>query len=172
MQEEVYSAIDEYAKSYSNLWTIVKNNPEEFPSGSISCGTVAEFYVKKYLEYKYPDSLVIFGCANEKAWDLKVQKKCGESRTFQVKSHSLFSNGRTLSKLTKGFDALIVISLDCDFFPYQAYIIDEPDSLFKNSSMPQLCVPNPDNPRQRGSSAFKNAKNIHSEFFDILSNVL
>ncbi|MDP2488756.1 hypothetical protein Q8W38_05400 [Vibrio splendidus] len=168
---EVEKALGEYAKGYNSLWSIVNKQDSEFPSGSISPGSIAEYFAKKYLETKFPDCKVEYGKANERSWDIRVSSNNIDIR-YQVKSNSLFNKSRTLSKLVKGFDQLIVISLDCDFFPYQAYLFETVDHLFTNSNYPVLTVPNPDNDKQTGSKAFKQAINIHEEFFGNLSEKL
>lgn len=168
---EIEKAQDEYAKGYNSLWSIVNKQDSEFPCGSISPGSIAEYYAKKYLEAKFPDCKVEYGKANERSWDIRVSSNNIDIR-YQVKSNSLFNQSRTLSKLVKAFDQLIVISLDCDFFPYQAYLFETVDHLFANSSYPVLTVPNPDNDKQKGSKAFKQAINIHEEFFGNLSEKL
>ncbi|EHY9871162.1 hypothetical protein K9517_004442 [Vibrio vulnificus] len=168
---EVETALDEYAKGYNALWSIVNNSESEFPSGSISVGSIAEYFVKKHLEAKYPDCNVEYGKANERAWDIKVSSSSVEIK-FQVKSNSLFNQSRKLSKLVKGFDQLIVISLDCNFFPYQAYLFENADCLFENSESPILTVPNPYIVKPTGSKVFKQAINIREEFFDNLADKL
>ncbi|EHH1187241.1 hypothetical protein OTE47_004470 [Vibrio vulnificus] len=168
---EVETALDEYAKGYNALWSIVNKSESEFPSGSISVGSIAEYFVKKHLEAKYPDCKVEYGKANERAWDIKVSSSSVEIK-FQVKSNSLFNQSRKLSKLVKGFDQLIVISLDCNFFPYQAYLFENADCLFENSESPILTVPNPDTVKPTGSKVFKQAINIREEFFDNLADKL
>lgn len=170
--DKIYTAIDDYAKSYLQLWRIIREENNHFPTCSISSGSIAEFYAKIYLEEKYPNSDVVFGASNEKAWDIKVTTEFEDEILFQVKSTSDYSKSRKVSPLTKGFDQLIVITLACDFFPCQAFLFTDPKVLFKNSSMPNLTVPNPDNKRQRGSEVFKTAINIHEEFFGILADVL
>ncbi|GAB3535728.1 MULTISPECIES: hypothetical protein [Vibrionaceae] len=170
--DKIYSAIDDYANSYLKLWRIVQEENAHFPTCSISSGSIAEFYAKKYLEEKYPNSHISFGASNEKAWDIKVITESEEVVLFQVKSTSDYSKSRKLSPLTKGFDQLIVITLACDFFPCQAFLFTDPKVLFKNGSMPSLTVPNPDNKKQPGSKVFKSAINIHDEFFGNLADAL
>ena len=168
---EIESALENYANGYNALWSVVNRPNSEFPQGGVSVGTIAEYYAKKYLEAKYLGWSVEYGKANERAWDIKVSRDT-EVITFQVKSTSLFNESRTLSKLVKGFDQLIVISLDCMFFPYQAYLFENVDHLFERSNYPVFKVPNPDIPKQRGSDVFKTATNIHDEFFGNLSEKL
>ncbi|WP_298941385.1 hypothetical protein [uncultured Psychromonas sp.] len=168
---EIEISLEKYVQGYNSLWNQVNKNNSEFPKGSVSIGTIGEYYAKKYLEEKYADSIVEYGRANEKSWDIKV--KNGDSQVlFQVKSTSVFNSSRTLSKLNRGFDQLIVINLDRDFFPFQAYLFETVDHLFANTKSPALITPNPDNVRQTGSLAFKQAKNIHNDFFEILANKL
>lgn len=171
LTREVNAALNEYTKGYNSLWEVVNKHDGLFPSGSISSGTIAEFYAKTYLETKFPNCKVEYGSATERAWDIRVSSNNIDIR-YQVKSNSLFSKSRRLSKLVKGFDQLIVISMDCSFFPYQAYLFDKVDDLFAKRSNPTLIVPNPDNAQQKGSKEFEQAINIHEEFFDSLADNL
>ena len=174
MAEEmnIYEDITAYGKAYSRLWEHVQENPDQFPSGSISVGTIAEYYAKKFLEEKHRGSRVSFGRANEKSWDIQVLSINGEKTLYQVKSISLFNKTRKLSPLVEGFDSLIVISMDCEFMPFQVYLFEDSKVLFGENKVTALTVPNPENKRQRGSEVFLSAKNIHHEFFELLSNKL
>lgn len=165
VQETVIDkAIDGYGKAYLKLWEQVKANPHEFPSGVVSAGTIAEYYAKKYLENKYEGTDVSFGSPNEKAWDIRVTSSNGMNTLYQVKSISLFNKSRKLSPLVKGFDRLIVISMDCDFFPFQVYLFKDASVLFGENRVTALTVPNPDSGRETGSKVFSFAENIHEEF--------
>jgi len=171
-EPEIDKAINRYGEAYCKLWEQVRDNPNEFPSGVVSSGTIAEYWVKKYLEWKYNNSNVSFGLPTQKSWDIKVTYKDGKEVLYQVKSVSLFNKSRKLSPLVKGFDKLIVISLDCDFFPFQAYVFQDASVLNGEHNVQALVVPDPDNKRKRGSKVFSLAENIHSEFFGILGDNL
>ena len=66
---KIEKALDSYGKAYSLLWTEVQANPNEFPSGALSSGTIAEYYAKKFLDEKYSEYDVSFGKGNQKSWD-------------------------------------------------------------------------------------------------------
>ncbi|UPR34311.1 hypothetical protein ISX50_14740 [Vibrio cyclitrophicus] len=51
---EVEKALDEYAKGYNSLWSIVNKQDSEFPSGSISPGSIAEYFAKSILKRSFP----------------------------------------------------------------------------------------------------------------------
>jgi hypothetical protein len=168
---EIEVSLEKYAQGYNSLWEQVNKDNSVFPKGSVSIGTIGEYYAKKYLEEKYGDWAVEYGTVNQKSWDIKVSREKSQI-LFQVKSTSLFNVSRKLSKLQKGFDQLIVINLDGDFFPFQAYLFEEVENLFSKSSYPVLTTPNPDNKKQKGSKAFEQARNIYQEFFESLANNL
>lgn len=173
-QSPIYEALTAYEEAYHKLWTQIQNHPDEFPQGAISPGTIAEYYVKKYLEAKYPDSEVVFGSSNEKSWDIKVKKPNDDVIFYQVKSISGFNKTRKLSRLERGFDKLIVIDMDCTFFPTQAFMFEDTSVLFGKERITALTVPkqNSNSTRKNGSNLFKYANDISEDFFNILADKL
>lgn len=169
---DIDKALDAFGNAYELLWEQVQANPEQFPSCALTSGTIAEYFAKKYLEEKYIDCLVVFGSSTEKAWDIKVCKKNGKDILFQVKSTSRYSKSRLLSPLVKGFDQLIVITLDYDFFPLQAFLFENASIFFGEKIINTLTVPCVDYKSRKGSTIFSQAKNIHEEFFENLANRL
>lgn len=167
----VYEATKNYGTAFRKLYEVAKKYPSEFPSGVIGPGLIAEYYIKKYLAAKYFNSDVKFGSATEKAWDIAVAHDNIIER-YQVKSVSLFNKYRTLSPLVKGFDKLIVVLLDCDYWPYKVYMFDDGGIFFMKPNIRNLTVPDPDNNRRRGSKVFQHALDISNDFFDVMSNEL
>lgn len=166
---EIDDAVFGYAKSYAKLWKQIRDNPSEFPSNAISCGSIAEHYAKKYLEFIHEGATVRFGTANEKAWDIEVVTVDKQTYKYQVKSVSLFNRSRTTTQLVKGFDRLIVLSLDCDFFPYRAYLFEDAVAFWASNKIKKLKIPDPSSRRRTGTAIFQSAKDIKDEFFDALA---
>lgn len=165
---EIDRAVFEYSKAYAKLWKQIQENPCEFPSGAISCGSIAEHYTKKYLEAQNEGAAVRFGNSNEKAWDIEVLTSDKKAIKYQVKSVSHFSVARKTTELVKGFDRLIVLSLDCDFFPSHVYLFDDANIFLLPKKIKILTVPDPGFPRRRGSVVFQYAKDIKNDFFEAL----
>lgn len=173
IESEIDKALNAYTNGYHSLWKQVQANPTEFPSGAITSGTIAEYYAKKYLEKKYDGYDVSFGSPNEKSWDIRVSRPHDQDIIrFQIKSISRHSKSRKLSPLVRGFDQLIVITLDYDFFPLQAFLFDDQSVLFGKDRITVLTVPSTDSKNQKGSKLFSRARNIHEEFFEHLANNL
>jgi len=169
---DIDKALDAYGKGYELLWEQVQKNPEQFPSCSLTTGIIAEYFAKKYLEEKYSDCSVVFGSSTEKAWDIMVRDENGKDVLFQVKSTSRYSKSRSVSPLVKGFDQLIVITLDYDFFPLQAFLFEDSALFFGKTKVKSLTVPCVDDKTRKGSKIFSQANNIHEEFFENLANKL
>lgn len=172
IESEIDRALDAYGKACQSLWEQVHANPTAFPSGAVTSGTIAEYYAKKYLEMKYDDHDISFGNSNGKSWDIRVSRSYDKDILFQVKSISRYNKSRKLSPLVKGFDQLIVITLDYDYFPLQAFLFDDPSVLFGKDKVTALTVPSTDSKNQKGSKLFSRARNIHEEFFEHLANNL
>ena len=165
---EIDAAIFAYGKGCASLWNLMQSYPSEFPQAVISCGTIAEYYTRIFLRSKHKKSDVIYGKANEKAWDIEVITEDGEKITYQVKSISFLNKGKVIKRLVKGFDKLIIVSLNFEFFPVQVYLFDDPSIFFSTSKIRTMTIPNPDNPRNNGSKVFQFAKNITDEFNEAL----
>ncbi len=171
-ESDIDKALDAYGKAYELLWEQVQANPEQFPGCALTSGTIAEYFAKKYLEEKYTDCSVVFGRSTEKAWDIKVCDTNGGDILFQVKSTTRYSKNRSLSQLVKGFDQLIVITLDYDFFPLQVFLFEDASVFFGENKLTSLTVPCVDYKLRKGSKIFSQAKNIHEEFFENLASKL
>ena len=165
---EIDKAIFAYGKACASLWNLMQRHPSEFPQAVLSCGTIAEYYTRIFLRAKHQKADVIYGKANEKAWDIEVITEDGEKITYQVKSISFLNKGKVIKRLVKGFDKLIIVSLNFEFFPVQVYLFDDPSIFFSTSKIRTMTIPNPDNPRNNGSKVFQFAKNITDEFNEAL----
>jgi len=172
IESDIDKALSAYGKASELLWVQVQENPNDFPSGAVTSGTIAEYFVKKYLEVKYSDHEVSFGGSNEKAWDIKVSKQNEKDILFQVKSTSRYSKSRRLSPLVKGFDQLIVVVLDYDFFPLKAFLFNDSTVFFGKTRITTLTAPSVDYKGRKGSEIFSKAMDIHEEFFGYLANRL
>jgi hypothetical protein len=169
---EIDKALDAYGEAYELLWEQVQANPDQFPSCVLTPGTIAEYFAKKYLEEKYSNCSVMFGSSTEKAWDIKVCNNDGKDILLQVKSTTRYSKNRLITKIVKGFDQLIVITLDYDFFPLQAFLFEVASIFHGENRINTLTVPCVDHKSRKGSKVFSLARNIQEEFFEILANKL
>lgn len=165
---EIDKAVFSYAKAHASLWSLMQSYPSEFPQAVLSCGTIAEYYTRMYLRAVHRNSSVAFGKGSEKAWDIEVLHKDGKKITYQVKAISCMNKGRVIKGLTQGFDNLIILSLDLNFFPTQVYLFDDPTLFFSQRRIRTMTIPDFNNPRQNGSKVFQFAKNITEEFNETL----
>lgn len=144
-QFEIDESVALYANACAELWKQIKDNPSALPSGSIGCGSIAEHDAKKYLERVHKGAVISFGASNQKGWDIKVVTKNGECIKYQVKSVSVFNKSRRTTKLVRGFDRLIVLSLGDLFVPDQAFLFKDVSAIWGASTTRclTLTVPNP-----------------------------
>ena len=116
--------------------------------------------------------MISFGGATEKGWDIQVSNEDGQIVLFQVKSITRYSRNRSLSRLVRGFDQLIVLTLDYDFFPMQVFLFEDSSVFFGESKQASYTVPCIDDTGKIGSKIFRDAKDISTDFFDCLSREL
>jgi len=163
---EVNDAIDAYGRALVKLRDMQSQSDSLLPRGSISVGTIGEYYAFIWLKHQFPKADVSYGSATEKSWDIAVTS--GDSRTlYQVKTVSLNSKSLRISNLQKGFDKLVIIVLAEDYFPENAYLLD---SGFEFNGLQTFSVPYGS---KRGSPIFStNGKQINFDFFDSLAERL
>lgn len=157
-------AVFEFADAYARLWEYARKYPEDFPQTVIGCGSIAEYYVAMYLRREYEGASICFPSGNTKGFDIEVNLNDRPFTKYQVKSISPFNKSRRLNTLTKGFDKLIILSLDERFFPDQAFLFENSEIFFETGKNRTLIVPDKFNSRRPGSHIFTQAKNILNDF--------
>lgn len=163
-------AICAYTKAHNDLWEILRRFSDHLPPGSITCGMIAEYYVKLYLDWKFDGATIQFGRANEKGWDLLLQLDRAEPIRYQVKAISAYNQYRKISKIGSDCDRLIVASLDTNFHLHCAHIIDDIRVLPRSERNRPLTVPDPLSTRRTGSAIFRDfGREITSEMLDALA---
>lgn len=161
---ELDKAVFGFASAYARLWACARKYPQDFPQTVIGCGSIAEYYALMYLRREYEDASISFPCGNTKGFDIEVKMKNNQSIRYQVKSISPFNKSRQINTSTRGFDKLIILSLDENFFPVQAFIFEDPIVIFQERRNVNLTVPDGISLRRSGSKIFTQAKNILSDF--------
>lgn len=156
----ISNAIQNYADAYWNLRSLIDKHLDYLPRGLLSCCLIAEFYTKIYLEGIYPNSGVIYGSANEAGWDIVVRGN-GQDIKYQVKSISTFSKSRGISNIKRGFDKLIIIALDGNFFPSEVLLFEDANQFWSYGYRTLTFPANLAKPR---NNLFKIALNIKEEF--------
>jgi hypothetical protein len=163
-------AISAFAKAHNDLWDILRYYSDHLPQGSITCGMIAEYYAKLYLDWKFDGATIQFGSANEKGWDLLLQIDNAEPIKYQVKAISAFNRYRRTSAIGGDCDRLIVTSLDSNFHPHSAYLIENVHVLSRSERNRPLVVPDPLSRRRTGSTIFREyGLNITDEFLEALA---
>jgi len=163
-------AICAYTKAHNDLWEILRRFSDHLPRGSITCGVVAEYYVKLYLDWKFDGATIQFGRANEKGWDLLLHLDLAERIRYQVKAISAYNQYRRISKIGGDCDRLIVVSLDANFHLQFALVVEEIRLLSSSERNSPLTVPDPRSTKRVGSAIFRNyGRDITEEFLDALA---
>lgn len=163
-------AICAYTKAHNDLWEILRKFSDHLPPGSITCGMVAEYYVKLYLDWKFDGATIQFGRANEKGWDLLLQLDSAEPIRYQVKATSAYNQYRKISKIGSDCDRLIVALLDKSFHLHCAYVIEDVRALSRSDRNRPLVVPDPNSTRRSGSKIFRDyGREITEEMWDALA---
>lgn len=157
-------AVFGFADAYARLWECARKHPLDFPQTVIGCGSIAEYYVAMYLRREYEGASICFPSGNTKGFDIEVNLDDKQFTKYQVKSISPFNKSRRLNALTKGFDKLIILSLDERFFPNQVFLFENSNIFFQTGQSKTLTVPDKFNMRRSGSYLFTHAKNILDEF--------
>lgn len=172
LNKEIDNALNSYSKAYYELKTIADQYPDLFPSSVISCGTIAEFYSMMYLRYIYPDGQARFGIGSQKGWDIQLTMPDRQSKLFQVRSTSAFAKSRKIARPSRGFDALLVLVLDADFYASHTYIFDGAEVVGRLLKGASLIVPDKAVMTRRGSAIFSEARDISQEMHEALSEQL
>ena len=166
---KLHEALDEYSASYYKLKAIIDEHPKLFPSSVVSCGTFAEFYSIVYLRHVFPDADITFGHGSQKGWDIRVHLPNGQRVLYQVKSLSGFAKTRVIARPIRGFDILLVLVLDADFYLSTAYLFEGNETIKLLVGSSGLTVPDTGNPRRPGSVVFRMSRDISSEMHNALA---
>ena len=163
-------AVCAYTKAHNDLWDILRKHSDHLPPGSITCGMIAEYYVRLYLDREFDGATIQFGRTNEKGWDLLLQVDGAKPIRYQVKAISAFNQNRRIAAIGNDCDRLIVASLDADFHLHRAYLIEDVHVLSRAERNCSLVVPDPLSTRRPGSVIFRDhGREITDEFLDALA---
>lgn len=167
--DEVNQAIFTYGESIQKLKELQRMTSSLLPYGTITVGTIGEYYCFVALKHQFSDSTVKYGGATEKSWDIEVVDPANNSTKYQVKTVSLNSKKLSISKIKAGFDWLIVIVLSEDYFPEKIYKI-KPD--FKFSCTQSFAIPDPRKPKSGSKALLQHIEEMDSDFFNGLAERL
>lgn len=163
-------AIRAYTKAHNDLREILRKFPDHLPPGSITCGMIAEYYAKLYLDWKFDGATIQYGCANEKGWDLLLQLDNAEPVRYQVKAASAHNQARKISKIGSQCDRVIVTLLDQDYHLRCAYLIENVHTIPRSDRNRILVAPDRQETRRQGSTIFKEyGREITEEMWDALT---
>lgn len=161
--EAVNKAIQNYGNALVKLKNLQLESGSYLPKGCINIGLLGEYYAYIWLKHEFPESIVSYGGSTEKSWDIQVAND-REIVRYQVKTVCMSSRAFRITNLKVGFDKLVVVLLAEDYFPEDAYLLE---NNFKFRELQTLTVPST---RGKGSPIFaSHGKNVKIEFFDSLS---
>ncbi|HCM1391204.1 TPA: hypothetical protein N2940_004148 [Vibrio parahaemolyticus] len=167
--DEVNQAVFKYGESIQKLKELQRTTTNLLPYGTITVGTIGEYYCFVALKHQFSDSTVKYGAATEKSWDIEVVDPANKSTKYQVKTVSLNSKSLSISNIKAGFDWLIVIVLSEDYFPEKIYKI-KPD--FKFSYTQSFAIPDPRKPKSGSKALEQYIEEMDSDFFNGLAERL
>lgn len=155
--QDIFDAIDQYAKAYGRLEQLQRSRPKEIPIGDQKTGVIAEFFARIYAKCRFPKATFEFGSPSEHAWDIKVQVKA-------VSAHSQTSR---VSPIHPGWHQLWLMRLDEHLRPHAFWVVEAQKAawsktLLKNRTMPKLGKP------QSGSAELRGGANETAPFLAAL----
>ena len=141
--QDIFDAIDQYAKAYGTLEQLQRTRTAEIPIGDQKTGVIAEFFARIYAKSRFPNATFEFGSASEHAWDIKVVLPGRPQIKVQVKAVSAHSQTSRVSPIHAGWHQLWLMRLDEHLRPQALWVIEAEKAswsqrLLKNRTMPKL----------------------------------
>lgn len=141
--QDIFNAIDQYAKAYSALEQLQRTRTAEIPIGDQKTGVIAEFFARIYAKARFPNARFEFGSASEHAWDITVIQPSQQEMKVQVKAVSAHSQTSRVSPIHAGWHQLWLMRLDEHLRPQALWVIEAEKAswsqrLLKNRIMPKL----------------------------------
>ena len=162
--QDIFDAIDQYAKAYGTLEQLQRTRTTEIPIGDQKTGVIAEFYARIYATSRFPNATFEFGSACEHAWDIKVLLPNQPEIKVQVKAVSAHSQTSRVSPIHPGWNQLWLQHLR----PQALWVIESErvtwsQRLMKNRTMQKL------GNVQSGSAELRGGANETSAFLAALA---
>jgi len=168
--QDIFDAIDQYAKAYGTLEQLQRTRTAEIPIGDQKTGVIAEFFARIYAKSRFPNAIFEFGSASEHAWDIKVLQLGQPEIKIQVKAVSAHSQTSRVSPIHAGWHQLWLMRLDEHLRPQALWVIEAEKAswsqrLLKNRTMPKL------GKNQSGSAELRGGANKTAAFLAALVKV-
>lgn len=168
-EEQIKSAICEYANAYAKLEDLQKADNPLIPRCDQKTGAIGEFYAMQYAKYKFPSALSIkFSSPSQHAWDICILDKNGKETKIQVKTVSGFSETSTMSPLHSGWDELWLLRLNKSFTPEGFWCVKDKSIVGKEKTLTGKKMPKVGFPR-RGSRVFSSKTDLTEELEKLIS---
>jgi hypothetical protein len=166
--QDIFDAIDQYAKAYGTLEQLQRTRTTEIPLGDQKTGVIAEFFARIYAKLRFPNATFEFGSTCEHAWDIKVLLPNQPEIKVQVKAVSAHSHTSRVSPIHPGWNQLWLMRLDQHLRPQALWVIEAEkvswsQRLMKNRTMPKLGY------AQSGSAELRGGVNETSRFLAALT---
>ncbi len=165
--QDIFDAIDQYAKAYGTLEQLQRTRTAEIPIGDQKTGVIAEFFARIYAKTRFPKATFEFGSASEHAWDIKIVRPDRPDIKVQVKAVSAHSQTSRVSPIHAGWHQLWLMRLDEHLRPQALWVLEAErvswsQCLMKNKTMPKL------GNAQSGSTEFRGGANETAAFLAAL----
>ena len=165
--QDIFNAIDEFAKAYGTLERLQRKRTAEIPIGDQKTGVIAEFYARIYAKSRFPTASFEFGSASEHAWDIKVIQLGQPEIKVQVKAVSAHSQTSRVSPIHAGWHQLWLMRLDAHLRAQALWIIEAErvswsERSLKSRTMPKL------GSTQSGSAELRGGANETTAFLAAL----
>ncbi len=166
--QDIFDAIDLYAKAYGVLEQLQRTRTTEIPIGDQKTGVIAEFYARIYAKSRFPNAKFEFGSASEHAWDIKVVLSGQPEIKVQVKAVSAHSQTSRVSPIHPGWHQLWLMRLDEYLRPKALWVIEAEKAPWSQRLLKSKTMPKPGN-AQSGSKALRGGINETTAFLAALT---